>query len=1551
MKNSVMRWLARLGLILAMAQSASGYVYLSSQSSWLPGYIPMKVKVGITPVLSDGSHYSSSAQAGMQIWNGQLGAVQFYAQTEPVGGQVDYENDIYFDSTIEGDAFGEGVLAVTLIYTTPSIRQIFEADIIFNNAYTWDSYSGPLREAEDFRRVVTHELGHVLGLSHPDEQGQSVEALMNSHASDLDHLTADDITGAQSFYLAPGQNYPPGNNNFANATTITHSSGSLQVNGQSYYATKEPGEPDHDPGDGAGGASVWWKWTAPGNGSMTITTQYSHFDTLMGVYTGSAVNALNTIGTSDDVDPSVIRYSSVSFAAAAGTAYSIAVDGWGAESGIIVLNLTFTPEVVNVAPSFTSHPANQTITVGLGAQFSVASSGTPAPSYRWQCLPAGTGMWMDVYDGGSYGGAGTPVLTVFSTSWAMSGDYYRSVATNLVGSVASNPALLTLNPIAPLITLQPVNRTLGVGAAATFTAAASGTPAPGYRWQRMPNGSASWSDLNNGGTYAGVTTGTLTISSLTVAMNGDQFRCVATNAAGPVASNAALLMVYVPLPVITLQPASQGLLLGSEAIFTVAASSPAALYYQWQKDGADLAGATSMTLSIPNFQIGDVGSYQVVVTNSAGSVMSEVATLAVAIAPTITMPPQSQSVYAGESVTFTVTVTSNAATSYQWRKNDVPIGGATQSTYSIPIVQMADAGDYSVEVSNVAGSDTSNPAALAVMPSTAPVITLQPQSKTVALAAPTSFRVAASGAPVPSYRWQRLPAGGGGWADVDPGINQAYGGVTTPTLILYGGTLSGNHGDQFRCVVSNVAGMVVSEAATMSISAAIAPVAAAGGYSFGQYVDGNGVLHVMGRNQEGQLGDGTSTPHLLPVAAASQVVSSEAGSDHGFYVKQDGTLWARGYNEFGTLGDGSAISKYTAVQIAGNVAAATAGHRHSLYRKNDGTLWAAGWNQYGQLGDGSTVNRLSPVPVATHVVGADAGYFHSVFVRGDGTAWAMGYNGLGQFGNGGVESSFTPVAIAANVRSAAAGTYHTLILKTDGTLWSTGYNTSGQLGDGSTVNRLSPVPVASQVSAVAAGFAHSLFLKADGTLWGMGANDHGQLGDGSLLNRPAPVQIASGVATVAAGLLHTYFTKADGTLWACGANDQGQLGDGSTTDRTTPVLIASGALGLPLDFTHATASNSSAADRVSLTWNPARGAIHYQIGRSGTNDPATATLIADRVDGTYFEDLTGVAGQAYYYWVRAVGGEGTLGFGAAATGRYGTTGVLPVITTQPQSQTAAVGESTTFTVTATGTAPLSYQWRKSASPIATATDSTFTIGSTIPGDAGNYDVVVTNAAGSVISDVAALTISKLTQTISFTGPADQVFSTAPITLNASATSGLAVSFSLVTGPANLTGSELTLTGTGTVTVRASQAGDDTYEAATPVDHSFAATADFDSWKLGHFTPPELADANVSGPNADPDGDGYVNLVEYALGLEPRTSNTAGLPEVTADATHWIYTYTRPEDRTDVTCSVEVSTDLGGWGAPTVDAVLVSASGGVETWQAKEPLTSANAFFRLKVIQP
>ena len=127
---------------------------------------------------------------------------------------------------------------------------------------------------------------------------------------------------------------PPPNDDFANRIGL--SGFVVSVTGQNTNATKEPGEPDH--AGNSGGKSVWWTWTAPASGMTTIATTGSSFDTLLAVYTGSSVSALSLVASNDDESPEVFT-SRLTFSAQAGTAYQIAVDGWGGASGSIVLNL------------------------------------------------------------------------------------------------------------------------------------------------------------------------------------------------------------------------------------------------------------------------------------------------------------------------------------------------------------------------------------------------------------------------------------------------------------------------------------------------------------------------------------------------------------------------------------------------------------------------------------------------------------------------------------------------------------------------------------------------------------------------------------------------------------------------------------------------------------------------------------------------------------------------------------------------------------------------------------------------------------------------------------------------------------------------------------------------------------------------------------------------------------------------------------------------------------------------------------------------------------
>ncbi len=124
---------------------------------------------------------------------------------------------------------------------------------------------------------------------------------------------------------------PPANDTFANAQVVTGASGT--TTGSTVHAAKEPGEPNH--GGNAGGGSIWYRWTAPSAGTATFTTCGSGFDTLLGAYTGTAVNSLTALAGNDD---SCGIQSSVSFAVTAGVTYRVAVDGYDNARGAVTLN-------------------------------------------------------------------------------------------------------------------------------------------------------------------------------------------------------------------------------------------------------------------------------------------------------------------------------------------------------------------------------------------------------------------------------------------------------------------------------------------------------------------------------------------------------------------------------------------------------------------------------------------------------------------------------------------------------------------------------------------------------------------------------------------------------------------------------------------------------------------------------------------------------------------------------------------------------------------------------------------------------------------------------------------------------------------------------------------------------------------------------------------------------------------------------------------------------------------------------------------------------------
>lgn len=300
---------------------------------------------------------------------------------------------------------------------------------------------------------------------------------------------------------------------------------------------------------------------------------------------------------------------------------------------------------------------------------------------------------------------------------------YDVIVSNPGGSVTSNQVAVAF-ATSPTIVTQPVGQTVSVGGTASFTVAAAGAPAPTFQWQRQAAGTTGFYNLGNGAPYFGTNSATLQIFGATVTMNGDQFRCVAANSYGygaSATSNAATLTVT-NAPAFA-SAASATFIAGRPNSFVVKAlGTPAPTFTAtglptWA--GLDpvsgiLSGTPPSTGGAP---------FLITITASNGTQPDAIQTLnlnvqAAAGAPAITTPPLSQSVGAGANVTFSVVASGAATLTYQWKKDTIAISGATNTTLALSAVTTSDAGRYTVTVTNAAGTATSTPAQLSVVPVT-----------------------------------------------------------------------------------------------------------------------------------------------------------------------------------------------------------------------------------------------------------------------------------------------------------------------------------------------------------------------------------------------------------------------------------------------------------------------------------------------------------------------------------------------------------------------------------------------------------------------------------------------------------------------------------------------------------------------------------------------------------------------------------------------------------------------------------------------------------------
>ncbi len=941
---------------------------------------------------------------------------------------------------------------------------------------------------------------------------------------------------------------------------------------------------------------------------------------------------------------------------------------------------TVTVNAVNSAPVVTTNPTNQTVNAGQTATFTAAASGTPAPTVQWQMSTNGGATFANI------AGATSTTYTTPATTAADNGDEFRAVFTNSVGSATTTAATLTVDS-APVVTTNPVSETVNAGQTATFTAAASGNPAPAVQWQVSTNGGSTFTNI------AAATSPTLSFTT-TAGQNGNEYRAVFTNSVGSATTTAATLTVDTA-PVVTTNPLSETVNAGQTATFTAAASGNPAPAVQWQVSTnggstfTNIAAATSPTLSFTTTAGQNLNEYRAVFTNSAGSATTTAATLTViaTAAPVVTTNPSDETVNAGQTATFTAAASGTPAPTVQWQMSTnggatfANIAGATSTTYTTPATAAADNGDeFRAVFTNSVGSATTTAATLTVV--SAPTA----NSQSVAVAHDTATAVTLTGS--------------------DPNNPQrglTYIVLTSPAHGTLSGTApnltytpnSGYQGaDSFTFKDNN--GFSDSNSATVTLTVAAA-TPTANSQTFAVAHDTAKAITLTGT-------DGNDNP-ALPLT-----FSVATGPSHGTLSGLNAATGAVTYTPAAgfhgsdsftfTTSNGQHISSAATVTL--NVAVGTpTANPQSVNVAHDG----AGTPITLTASDGD-----APALPLTFALVVGQGPSHGTLIGFNAATGAVTYTPAAGFH--GTDSFQFTASNGTNVSGAATVTLTVATGTPTANAQSVSTNQDTPLGITLTGSD-DDVPALPLTFATVTGQG-----PAHGTISGFNAST------GALTYAPNAGFTGSD---------SFQFTVSNGTNVSAAATvtinvNSTQSGPTITTNPVSETVNA----GQTATFTAAASGNPAPT-------------VQWQVSTDGGSTFANITSATSPT--LSFTTTVGQNGNEYRaVFTNSVGSATTT----AATLTVNTAPAAPVVTTNPANQAVSAGQTATFTAAATGSPTPTVQWQVStdggstfANIVgATSTTLSFTAGT---GESGNeYRAVFTNASGSATTTAATLTVSQAT---------------------------------------------------------------------------------------------------------------------------------------------------------------------------------------------------------------
>lgn len=497
-------------------------------------------------------------------------------------------------------------------------------------------------------------------------------------------------------------------------------------------------------------------------------------------------------------------------------------------------------------------------------------------------------------------------------------------------------------------------------------------------------------------------------------------------------------------PVFPGLPVDRTVSAGSPAYFRMTAVGMMPISYQWTVNGTNISGATNSILTVTNVQPNVAGAiYALIASNSVGMATSGPEYLHVTPSE-VDVQATTLTAVVGQTVAFTASMVGQGPFTYQWRLYGTNLPSATNLVLTLNYAQLADAGAYSIVVSNSFGLVT-NSLVLTVAPT---IVTNSLVNQFGFPGGTAAFSVGLEAIIPVSYRWQF------NGVDLDGATNSSL--SLTNLQYTNAGTYRVIYTDALENVINNATLSVGQVAAWGDVGQqSLQPgltnlLAVASGVSHGLALRADGTVVGWGNNISGEA---TAPPGL------SNAIAIDAGYDHSLALKSDGTVIAWGINSNGETNVPGGLT---------NVVAISAGDYHDLALKSDGTVVSWGDNSYGQTN----------VPLnLTNAVAIAAGLYSSMALRADGQvfAWGAGTNNSSYPNYG---QSIVPTNLV-NVVQIAIGDFDGISLGADGSIVAWGQNVYGEDN---------PPAGLSNVVAIAAGDLFSVALKADGTVTAWGYN-------------------------------------------------------------------------------------------------------------------------------------------------------------------------------------------------------------------------------------------------------------------------------------------------------------------------------------------------------------------------------------------------------------------------------------------------------------------------------